>query len=134
MLSKKKIILQTNIRYSSKIIWHGENIAEIPIPTGSPFTHSYYYNFQNNTLSVAYNFPIYYDIENNHVLIWGNEDFELYSLETNELIHVYDYRRNVGLTAFWPYIRYYIKRDNEKTIQLHWEDLENNKRGIFLLH
>ena len=70
-------ILKRNIRYGPRIKWHGENIAEIHIPTGSPFTHSYYYDFSDNTLSEPYPFPIYYDIDNNFVLIWGNEDFEL---------------------------------------------------------
>jgi len=44
----RTVILETYIRYDSRIIWHGENIAEIIIPTGSPFTHSYYYNFMDN--------------------------------------------------------------------------------------
>jgi len=55
----KIIILETYIKYDSRIIWHGENIAEIIIPTGSPFTHSYYYNIFENNLSGIYYFPMY---------------------------------------------------------------------------
>jgi hypothetical protein len=68
-LGTKVIILRTHIRYGARIIWHGENIAEIPIPTGSPFTHSYYYDFNDNTLSEEYHFPLYYDIDNDLILI-----------------------------------------------------------------
>jgi hypothetical protein len=87
----KVSILNTGVRYGARIIWHGENIAEIPIPSGSPVTGSYYYNFSNGLLSSYYIFPLYYDIENDLVLTWGNEDFELYEIKTNELIKVFDH-------------------------------------------
>jgi hypothetical protein len=52
--NKREVILETYIRYGPKIIWHGENIAEIIVPTGSPFTHSYFYDFEDNQISSSY--------------------------------------------------------------------------------
>jgi hypothetical protein len=126
------IILETHIRYDSKIIWHGENIAEIIIPTGSPFRHSYYYNFFENKLSEKYYFPMYYDIDTNYVLVWGNNDFELYDVKTNELIKIYNYRRNNGLMTFYPIINWYIEKEND--IIMYWENWDKNISGKFIFN
>jgi len=126
----KTVILETYIRYDSAIIWHGDNIAEIVIPTGSPFTHSYYFNFPENKLSGIYSFPMYYDIVNNYVLLWGGEDFELYDVKTDELIRIYNYRRINGLTAFWPFINWHIEKENDAII-MYWKDWDNNN-GEFI--
>jgi hypothetical protein len=125
---EKEIILETNIRYGPKIIWHGENIAEIIIPTGSPFTHSYFYDFDDNQISSPYNFPIYYDIEYKVILIWGNSDFELYDIKTGELLKIYNSRRMLEWNAFWPYIQYYIEKE-ESTIILYYNDLNKGIKG-----
>lgn len=132
-LGLKTAILETNIRYGAKIIWHGEHIAEIPIPTGSPFTHSYYYDFNDNTISRAYNFPLYCDTDNNFVLVWGNQDFELYNIKTNVLLKVYDHRRDAGLTPDWPFIKWYIKKEDETTIIMYWEHSDDNRTGEFII-
>ena len=95
----KKIILETHIQYGPLIIWHGNNIAEIFIQTGSPFRHSYYFNFVYNRISDKYYFPMYLDTENLTVLIWGDIDIELYDLNNNELIQQYSFRRNEFMTA-----------------------------------
>jgi hypothetical protein len=128
----RKKILETPIRYGPKIIWHGKYIVEIKIPTGSPFSHSYYFNFLDNKLSRPYNFPIYYDIENETILIWGNSDFELYDLNTDELIRDYYFRRITNITAFWPYIKYYIIKQNDQ-ILLFYDDDTNNRQGYFII-
>lgn len=44
-------ILKTNIRYGPMINWFGDNFAEIFIPTGSPFNHSFLYDIKNKKLS-----------------------------------------------------------------------------------
>lgn len=44
-------IINTNIRYGPRIYWYGDNIAEIFIPTGSPFNHSFLYDIKKNRLS-----------------------------------------------------------------------------------
>ncbi|MDR0604045.1 MAG: hypothetical protein LBG80_07065 [Bacteroidales bacterium] len=129
---KKEIILETTIRYGPKIIWHGENVAEIIIPTSSPFTHSYYYDFEDNKISTRYDFPIYYDIENKIILVWGNIDFELYDIKTNEIMKIYYSRRIYGLDAFWPYIQYYIKKDNAHIV-LYYKDWYKNIEGEIIL-
>jgi hypothetical protein len=127
------IILETPIRYDSAIIWHGENIAEIIIPTGSPFTHSYYYNFFENKLSEKYYYPMYYDIDANFVLIWGNNDFELYDVKTNKLIKIYNYRRNNDLTTFYPIINWYIEKENNIII-MYWKHWDKNTSGEFIFN
>jgi hypothetical protein len=71
--------------------------VEINIPTGSPFRYSYYFNFLDNRLSRRYDFPIYYDIESETILIWGDYDFELYDLKTDEIICEYSFRRIADL-------------------------------------
>ena len=127
------IILETYINYDSKIIWHGENIAEIIIPTGSPFRHSYYYNFFENKLSEKYYYPMYYDIDTNYVLIWGIEDFELYDVKANELIRIYNYRRKSGLTIVYPIINWYMGKENDVII-MYWEDWDKNISGEFIFN
>jgi hypothetical protein len=126
----RTIILETYIRYDSRIIWHGENIAEIFIPTGSPFTHSYYFNFLENKLSEIYSFPMYYDVVNNYVLVWGGEDFELYDVKTDKLIRIYNYRRINGLTPFWPFMNWHVEKKNDAII-MYWEYWDKNS-GEFI--
>jgi len=130
--NNREIILEYYFRYDPRIIWHGEHIAEIIIPSGSPNTGSFYFNLNENILSEYYSFPMYYDVENNYVLIWGEEDFELYDIETNELIRNYNNRRNAGLDVLWPFIGWYIEKINNNTIKLYWEDWDNN-RGEFII-
>jgi len=127
-------ILETHIRYGPAIIWHGENVAEIIIPTGSPFTHSYFYNFSENKLSKGYGFPMYYDIENSYVLIWGNDDFELHDIKTDELLKVYNARRQYGLTHFYPTIMYYIEKMGTR-IMLYFNDvlINDENTGIIIM-
>ena len=62
------IILKTSLRYGPMIIWHGEQIAEIYIPTGSPFRHSYIYDFSDGFLSQPFNFVIYVDPDYNTLI------------------------------------------------------------------
>jgi hypothetical protein len=121
----KTEIIETYFRYSPWISWHGENIAEIVIPTGSPSTHSYYYNFTENTLSDEYAFPMYYDVDQNFLLTWGEEYFELYDLKTNTLIKTYKKIKNWS-SIFWPIIKWHIEKKNEKTIIMHWEEIDTN--------
>jgi hypothetical protein len=128
----KEIILETNIRYGSVIYWHGENAAEIIIPTGSPFSHSYFYNFNENKISNSYEFPLYYDIDSNILLVWGNYDFELYDILNNELIKIYNARRENELNAAWPYVGYYIEKINTE-IMFYYNDTYENKKGLIIL-
>jgi hypothetical protein len=44
-------IIKTDIRYGPRINWFGDSFAEIYIPTGSPFSHSFLYDIKNNKLS-----------------------------------------------------------------------------------
>ncbi|MDR1839331.1 MAG: hypothetical protein LBQ93_07115 [Treponema sp.] len=128
----KEIILETGVRYGPIIIWHGENIAEIEIPTGSPNRHSYYFDFRDKKLSKGYNFPIYYDIETDIVLIWGFYDFELYDIKTDELIYEYYIRRNANMAPSMP-MPYYIEKENEQTIFFYYDDAYNKRKGRFII-
>jgi hypothetical protein len=130
--SQKEIILETNIRYGPAIFWHNGTVAEIIVPTGSPFSHSFFYDFEDNQLSSAYSFPIYYDINNKVVIIWGVEDFELHDIKTNEILKTYYARRPFGLTAFWPYIEYYIEKSGSEIVLYYNDSYENNKGRIVL--
>ena len=125
---KKTIILETYIRYGPRVIWHDRDTIEICLPTGSPFTHSYFYDFKNGALSDRYDFPVYYDADNKVLLIWGKEDFELYDIKNNQLIKQYNYRRQHQMTAAWPYINYYIEKENLMII-LYYDDWMNRKQG-----
>jgi hypothetical protein len=129
---KRQLILETHIQYGAKIIWHSSNDIEIPIPTGSPFSHSYYYNIRENFLSNAFSFPVYYDSENKTVLIWGNLDFELYDIETSELLKTYNARRKENLTAGWPYISYYII-ENDITIEINYYNYFEERSGRMII-
>jgi hypothetical protein len=40
-----------------------------------PNMHSFFYDFEDDQLSSYYTFPIYCDVENKVVLIWGDDDF-----------------------------------------------------------
>jgi hypothetical protein len=74
---------------------------------------------------------MYYDIDANFVLIWGNNDFELYDVKTNELIKIYNYRRNNDLTTFYPIINWYIEKENDIII-MYWERWDENISGEFI--
>lgn len=128
----RKKILEIPIRYEPKIIWHGNYVVEILIPTGSPFRHSYYFYFLDNRLSKPYYFPLYYDVENDVVLTWGNVDFELYNLKTDELICEYSFRRMSNLIPAWPYVKYYIIKHNDQII-LFYDDDYDKKKGYFIM-
>jgi hypothetical protein len=130
--NNKEIILEIPIIYGPKIIWHGEDIAEIIVPTGSPFTHSYFYDFEDSQISLPYDFPIYYDIENKAVLVWGNVDFELYDIKTNNILKIYNLRRINGMTPAWPYIQYYAERRKAEII-LYYSDWTTDTKGKMIL-
>lgn len=127
----RNIILETGIRYGPAIFWHGGNIAEIIIPTGSPFTHSFFYDFEDNRLSSSYYFPMYYDIDNKVILVWGDEDLELYDIKTDELLRTYYVRRRLGLRTYAPSIQYYIDGLDSRLI-LYYKDDEDNQ-GVMIL-
>jgi hypothetical protein len=127
------VVFEGAVRYGPAIKWHGNNIAEIHIPTGSPFSHSYFFNFNDRKLSERYDFPVYFDIFNNVVLVWGNQDFELYDIKTNELIREYNLRRNKDMTAFWPYIWGYFEKETDDVILLYYRDKLKNETGKFII-
>jgi hypothetical protein len=48
------------------------------------------------------------------------------------LIKVYDHRRTIGLTTAWPFIKWYIEKENENTLIMYWEDPYDNRTGKFI--
>jgi hypothetical protein len=126
----KTEIVETGVRYGPWICWQGEHIAEIVVPTGSPFTHSYYYNFIENTVSERYSFPLYYDVDTNYVLVWGRWDFELYDVKTNALIKTYE--RTADWDTFYPPIKWHIEKTDANTIIIYWTDGSDENGTITL--
>jgi hypothetical protein len=121
---EKKVILEAWVKYGPIIKWHGENIAEFFIPTGSPFRHSYFYNFRTGITSEPYDFPVYVDREKERLIIWAAGDIEVYDIVTDKLIHNYHFSDTVGLSAPHPYmygLDYDIKIENNK-ITISYED------------
>lgn len=49
--NSEKFIVETKIYYGPQVYWHGDNIAEIFLPYGSPFNASYLYNSDTGKLS-----------------------------------------------------------------------------------
>ena len=88
-------ILEVYIRYGPMIKWHGPYIAEIFIPTGSPNRHSYFYDFRNNVLSPPFNFPIYYDISKDYIILLEHEGLILYDFKNNKIIENYNFDENI---------------------------------------
>jgi hypothetical protein len=131
--NKKINILETDIVYGPMVKWHGDNIAEIFRPSGNPFWESYFYDFENWKISQRYDFPLYFDLTNKVILIWGYSDFELYDLETDEIIREYDFRQNNNMTAAWPYINYYFEKENEETLSLFYDDWVEKRKGKFIM-
>ena len=82
-------ILKTEIRYGPIVKWHGLNIAEIFIPTGSPNSHSYFYDFRDNTLSHLINFPLYYDVVNDFIIVLREEGLDLYDMKNKDIKNKY---------------------------------------------
>jgi hypothetical protein len=83
---EKLIVLDTDIRYGPMIKWHGEHLAEIYIPTGSPFRHSYFLDFRDNFLSDAYGFIIYVDKDYDNIIELGDGCLNMFNLRNNTLI------------------------------------------------
>jgi hypothetical protein len=125
----KRIILEEYIRYGPQIVWHSQNIAEIFIPTGSPFNHSYIFDFDTNTLSEGYPFVMYVDIDRNYVMFWEDDNIHVFNFRNNNEIKKYNFRADTGIYSLWPYFDYnFILEKNH--IKIEYYDVYENKNGI----
>ena len=101
-------IIEGYIRYQPMIKWHGNDVVEIYIPTGSPSTHSYFYNFKYDTVSQRIDFPVYYDINNNYVIAMVDNGLDLYDLK-NQKITKYRCEENFSVFYMLVFGDYTIK-------------------------
>jgi len=127
-------ILNTHIRYGPMIKWYGESIAEIFIPTGSPFRYSYFYNFKNNILSPSVDFPIYYDIENDYIIAIRDGGLDLFDFRNIFLLKNFDFDEDISALYFLTFGNYEIKIENGNIyfrIDINTRDININKEYIF---
>jgi hypothetical protein len=95
-------IIKTNIRYGPRINWYGDNFAEIFIPTGSPFNHSFLYDVKNNRLSGSID---------NVLNVFPDENIVIYSDWENFIVDRINDERNLqkikveGVTGSYLAIR-----------------------------
>ena len=130
---EKNIILETYLRYGPEIVWHGENTAEILHRSAPPGYSSSYFNFKNKRLSQTYHAPLYFDIDNNALLVWGKDDFELWDISDDTLIRTFSCKRESGMIVLWPYIDRYFEKESDNTLLLFYRDWVNMKIGRFVL-
>lgn len=123
--NKKAVILNEYVKYGPMIIWWGGNIAEIFLPTGSPFRHSYFYNFRNNRLSEAYGFTVYVDPDKEYAIEWRDGGLDVYDLKDDSLIKQYEFDGDI--TTPYPYGDYDIIIKNNKLVFLYYGDFIYSK-------
>jgi len=127
-------ILKTYVRYGPMIKWHGENIAELYIPTGSPFRHSYFYDFRDNKLSPAVYFPIYYDIENDYIIAVRDGGVDLYDFKNIVIRETYDFEDNISVLYLLTFGDYELMIENKKLhfkLNIHTQDIDIEQEYIF---
>ena len=107
-------IIETYIHYEPMVRWYGLYTVEIFIPTGSPFRHSYFYNFRNNKLSQRIDFPVYYDINNDYVIAMVNNGLDLYDLKKNQKIREYRCEEDFDVLYMLVFGEYNIRIINNK--------------------
>jgi hypothetical protein len=127
----KQIVLETYIRYGPTIRWHSENIAEIFIPTGSPFRHSYFFDFLDNKISDAYMFPIYLDPEKNLVILINEGCLDVYDFKNNMFIRRYTFDEDTRVLNLLVFGSYKIKIENNKLYFTYEENFDDTK-GIYI--
>jgi hypothetical protein len=130
----KAEILKTSVRYGPMVKWHGNNIAEIYIPTGSPFRHSYFYDFRDNTLSPPISFPIYYDIENDYIIAVRDGGLDLYDFKNAAIRKNYDFEDNISALYLLIFGDYELVIENKRLyfrFKIHTRDMDMEREYIF---
>jgi hypothetical protein len=130
----KAEILKTYIRYGPMVKWHGNNIVEIYIPIGSPFRHSYFYDFRDDTLSPPVNFPIYYDIENDYIIAVRDGGLDLYDLKNIVIRKKYDFEENISALYLLVFSDYELVIENKRLyfkFKIHTRDMDIEQEYIF---
>jgi hypothetical protein len=127
-------ILETSIRYGPMIKWHGEFIVEIFIPIGSPFRHSYFYDFRNNILSPSVNFSIYYDNDKDYIISLVDGGLDIYDFRHTLLIKNYRCEIKFSVLYLLIYGKYEIKiigNELHFNIVIDTLDINVNENYIF---
>ena len=75
-------------------------MAEIFIPTGSPFNHSFFYDFKENKLSIRYDFVLLVEGENDLVVTSDEGFLKLWNLRNNQLLDSFPVDNIDPLTLF----------------------------------
>ncbi|GHV10402.1 hypothetical protein FACS189485_23480 [Spirochaetia bacterium] len=83
-------IIETYIRYQPMVKWHGLYIVEIFIPTGSPFSHSFFYDFRNNMVSPRIDLAIYYDTDKDYIIALLDGRLGVYDFKNMRIANVYE--------------------------------------------
>ncbi|GHV75130.1 hypothetical protein AGMMS49940_24320 [Spirochaetia bacterium] len=126
----KHIILETYTKYGPTIRWHNDNIAEIFIPTGSPFRHFYFFDFRDKKISDAYMFPIYLDTEKNIVILINDGGLDIYDFKNNIFIRHHRIK-NLFVLDLLAFGKYKIKIENDK-LYFIIEESTDNTEGTYI--
>jgi len=127
-------ILRTYLRYGPMIKWHGENIVEIYIPTGSPNRHSYFYNYRYNILSSSINFPIYYDVANDIIIAIEHWGLDLYSIKNTDIIRTFNFEESIPVLYIFVFGNYELRIEDNKLyfrFEIKTGDIDIEREYIF---
>jgi hypothetical protein len=126
----KRMIVDEYIKYDPIVKWYGKDLAEIFIATGSPFYHSYFYNFKNKHLSASYNFVIYVDLKNEYVITCDDGKLVVYDLRTDKTVKEYKIDDRIEPCSLLVFAKYSIDVINNKLKFNYSIDTKDEKWNI----
>jgi hypothetical protein len=126
-------IIETYIRYQPMIKWHGLYIVEIFIPTGSPFRHSYFYDFIHNKLSPRIDFPMYYDTDKDYIIVLLDGGLGIYDFKNMQVANIYKCKEVFDTLYFLVFAEYELKiMDNKLYFNFVIDTRNVNLKGNYV--
>ncbi|GHU38143.1 hypothetical protein FACS1894172_21660 [Spirochaetia bacterium] len=103
------------------IVWHNEHLVEIVLQISDEQgfgDYSWFFDFNDNTLSNKYYNPLYTDKKNEYVITFAEDGLDLYNIKTNEIIEKF---REGGLfegvqSFYYFYFNYDIGVKNNRLL------------------
>lgn len=128
-LKKKRIITEQAFRYEPKITWHGNDIVEILIGTGSPGRFSLFYDLAGDVISEELWFVLAFD-PRRRVALLGEDELKLVKVfeKTKPII----IKKDFYTTAILFQVLDNAAFDGDGNLSFDYMDKEGKKRKAFI--
>lgn len=128
-LKKKRIITEQAFRYEPEITWHGSEIVEILIGTGSPGRFSLFYDLAGDAISEEMWFVLAFDSRRRAALL-GEDELKL--VKVFEKAKPIIIRKDFYTTAILFQILENAAFDGDGNLSFDYMDKEGKKRKAFI--